>query len=167
MTHRHYALALALSLAAGCGNQAQDGRANDSTTGSEEASSLAAQRVVTVDPRGGATGDACSLETVYFGFDSSELSSQARDAIESAVTCLRANQAQARLHVTGATDPEGTEEYNLALGERRAHAVQAYLTNLGVEPARVTTASVGEEMASGEDEAGWARDRHASTRVSE
>ncbi|HEY8432102.1 MAG TPA: OmpA family protein, partial [Sandaracinaceae bacterium] len=56
-------------------------------------------------------------------------------------------------------DPRGTEEYNLALGERRARAVQSYLQNLGIDASRIHASSMGEEMASGTDEASWARDR--------
>jgi peptidoglycan-associated lipoprotein len=58
------------------------------------------------------------------------------------------------------TDPRGTEEYNLALGERRAQAVTRYLSALGVESS-LKARSVGEEMAAGDEDQGWARDRRA------
>jgi peptidoglycan-associated lipoprotein len=60
--------------------------------------------------------------------------------------------------LTGMTDPRGTEEYNLALGERRAQSAQQYLKSLGTDGS-LSVSSMGEEMASGSDEAGWARDR--------
>ena len=59
------------------------------------------------------------------------------------------------------TDPRGTEEYNLALGDRRARMAANYLIALGARADRVDVRSVGEEQASGTDEAGWARDRRA------
>jgi peptidoglycan-associated lipoprotein len=105
----------------------------------------------------------CVLETVYFAFDSSELDSSARAAIQAAAECYR-GQADPGLSLllTGACDPRGTEEYNLALGERRAQSVRSYLISLGMDGSRVSTTSVGEEMATGTDEAGWARDRNVS-----
>lgn len=101
---------------------------------------------------------ACSLSPVYFAYDSSELDRQARATMESNAQCIQQRNI-ASVRLVGHCDPRGTEEYNLALGERRARQVKSYLQNLGVEPSRVTTASMGEEMASGEDEAGWSRDR--------
>ena len=105
----------------------------------------------------------CVLETVYFAFDSAELDSSARAAIQAAAECYR-GQADPGLSLllTGACDPRGTEEYNLALGERRAQSVRSYLISLGMDGSRVSTTSVGEEMATGTDEAGWARDRNVS-----
>jgi peptidoglycan-associated lipoprotein len=63
----------------------------------------------------------------------------------------------AGVHVTGLTDPRGTEEYNLALGERRAQSAQQYMKSLGID--NVSSSSMGEELASGTEESGWARDR--------
>ncbi|MGB8225060.1 MAG: OmpA family protein [Polyangiales bacterium] len=104
----------------------------------------------------------CALETVYFAFDSSELDSSARSAIQSAVECYRDQNPNVRLLLTGACDPRGTEEYNIALGERRAKSVRSYMSSLGMNAGQISVTSVGEEMATGTDEAGWARDRHTS-----
>jgi peptidoglycan-associated lipoprotein len=105
----------------------------------------------------------CVVETVYFAFDSAELDSSARSALQEAVECYR-GQADPGLSLllTGACDPRGTEEYNIALGERRARSVRSYLVSLGLDSSRISITSVGEEMASGTDEAGWARDRNVS-----
>ena len=65
------------------------------------------------------------------------------------------------VRVVGLTDPRGTEEYNLALGERRARASGDFSRALGVPAQEVEIASVGEELARGQDEAGWAADRRA------
>lgn len=104
----------------------------------------------------------CVLETVYFAFDSSELDSSARAAIEAAVECYRNQNPNVQLLLTGACDPRGTEEYNIALGERRAQSVRGYMTSLGLGGGQISITSVGEEMATGTDEAGWARDRNVS-----
>jgi peptidoglycan-associated lipoprotein len=104
----------------------------------------------------------CVLETVYFAFDSSELDSSARAAIETAVECYRNQNPDVRLLLTGACDPRGTEEYNIALGERRAQSVRGYMSSLGIDSSQISVTSVGEEMATGTDEAGWARDRNVT-----
>ena len=105
----------------------------------------------------------CVLETVYFEFDSSELDGSARSALQEAADCYRGQQDPGlSLLLTGACDPRGTEEYNIALGERRAQSVRSYLISLGVDGSRISITSVGEEMATGTDEAGWARDRNVT-----
>lgn len=100
----------------------------------------------------------CTIDTIYFAFDSDDLSSSARDEIQSNVNCMR-EQGITRMHLTGYTDPQGTEEYNLALGDRRARSVKQFMTSLGIDGANLSASSVGEEMATGEDESGWSRDR--------
>lgn len=119
-----------------------------------------AQRNVQLTPNTPATGETCELRTVYFTFDNAVLDQSSKDGIAAAVDCYRRNGAPANLHLTGATDPRGTEEYNLALGERRAQSVRSYLISLGVESAKIQVSSVGHEMASGTDESGWQRDRN-------
>lgn len=101
---------------------------------------------------------ACNLDTVYFGFDSSTLENSARDAIAKNAQCVR-ERGMSSVKITGFTDPRGTEEYNLALGDRRARAVEQYMQSLGVDKRGLSTASMGEEMSRGEDESGWAQDR--------
>lgn len=105
-----------------------------------------------------ATGGPCSLETVYFGFDSDDLDSQSRDIISRNVRCMQ-QRGIGRVHVTGYTDPRGTEEYNLALGDRRARSVLQYMTSLGASRDSLSASSMGEEMAQGSDEASWRQDR--------
>jgi peptidoglycan-associated lipoprotein len=104
----------------------------------------------------------CAVETVYFEFDSSDLDSSSRASLQEAVECFRGQGSGGSLLLTGAADPRGTEEYNIALGERRAQAVRSYLISLGLSGSDISTTSMGEEMATGTDEAGWARDRNVS-----
>jgi peptidoglycan-associated lipoprotein len=104
------------------------------------------------------TPTACSLSTVYFAYDSSELDGSARNTLESNASCINERDI-ASVTLVGHCDPRGTEEYNLALGERRAQSVEGYLERLGVDGSRLSTRSMGEEMARGTDESSWARDR--------
>lgn len=106
---------------------------------------------------------ACELSPAYYDYDSSTLSDSARDQLSRNATCLRSRKARG-VHLTGLTDPRGTEEYNLALGERRAQSAQQYMKSLGFE-GDVTSSSMGEEQATGTDESGWARDRRVDFKV--
>ncbi len=99
----------------------------------------------------------CTLDSVYFDFDSSTLDAASRDKLSQAAACIKQHGAKA-VHLTGLTDPRGTEEYNLALGDRRAQSAKKYLQSLGVQ-SKLSSSSMGEELATGTDEATWARDR--------
>jgi peptidoglycan-associated lipoprotein len=100
------------------------------------------------------------LAAIYFEFDSSTLSEAARDELERLAAWLT-KHPKARITIEGHTDDRGTDEYNIALGDRRARVIQQYLARLGVEPARLATISYGEERpaASGSDEEAWAQNR--------
>lgn len=102
----------------------------------------------------------CQLQPAYFAFDENTLDDAARQALEADARCVQERSIQA-LTVTGMCDPRGTEEYNMALGDRRARAARDHLQRLGVERRRMQTRSVGEEQATGQDEYGWSRDRRA------
>lgn len=78
------------------------------------------------------------------------------------VAAMAGYKLEGGLMLTGACDPRGTEEYNIALGERRASAVRDYMRALGLNSSRISITSVGEEIATGTDEASWARDRHVA-----
>ncbi len=91
-----------------------------------------------------ATPAAVSLATVIgFEFDSSTLSDDARDKLQQNADWLREDPART-LVIEGHTDQTGTDEYNLALGDRRARAAQDYLLRLGIEPARIEVVTFGE-----------------------
>ncbi len=99
----------------------------------------------------------CSIEPVYFEFDSAEVDRQARRTLEQMYRCLENGEDAVR--VVGFTDPRGTTEYNLALGERRARMVDKVLTTLGMDANRTRIVSKGEEEATGYNEETWAKDR--------
>jgi peptidoglycan-associated lipoprotein len=101
-----------------------------------------------------------SPASVYFDFDSAELSADARAALQSFFD--QAQQVPDRnVRIEGNCDERGTREYNLALGQRRADAAKKYLTDLGLAANRVTTISFGNERprAQGHDEESWKENR--------
>ena len=101
------------------------------------------------------------LGTVYFDFDSSGIRSDARTVLKKNAESLRASGAN--VTIEGHCDERGDEEYNLALGERRANAVKSYLTDLGVSSGQLRTISYGESKpaAVGKDESAWQWNRRA------
>jgi peptidoglycan-associated lipoprotein len=104
----------------------------------------------------------CSLSTVFFEYNSDTIQGDNSRLLEANAECAnRPDNSSRRLVIKGYTDPRGTEEYNLSLGERRALVVKDYLSRLGVDPARIRTFSNGAEYAVGADEGGWSKDRRA------
>jgi peptidoglycan-associated lipoprotein len=100
------------------------------------------------------------LQKIYFNFDSADLSAESRNALSKNAETL-AKQPSVKLRIEGNCDERGSDEYNMALGERRAKAARDYLVNLGVQPDRLSIISYGEEKPAdpGHDEAAWAKNR--------
>ena len=82
-------------------------------------------------------------QRIQFEFDKSELSADARAILDEKVLVFKANPSM-KIYITGHTDAEGTDKYNMALGERRAASAKAYLVSRGVEDDRVILDSKGE-----------------------
>jgi len=97
---------------------------------------------------------------VYFDFDSAVLTPMAQEVVKQKAAWLKDNAAAA-VTLEGNCDERGTNEYNLALGERRAESVRAFLVDLGIAPSRLTTISYGEERPAdpGHNEEAWAKNR--------
>jgi peptidoglycan-associated lipoprotein len=104
-----------------------------------------------------------SLETVYFDFDKSDLRQDTLDVLANNALLLLNKVADAKIRVEGHCDERGTDEYNLALGDRRAKSVANHLIKLGVAADRIATISFGEERPAveGNDEAAWSKNRRA------
>ena len=100
---------------------------------------------------------------VYFGFDRSDVPPSEMPKLQQVATYIK--QGVKNVILAGFTDERGTEEYNRALGERRAEAVRDALISLGASPARIQTVSFGLEMPvdPGHDEAAWAKNRRVET----
>ena len=100
------------------------------------------------------------LDDVFFDFDKSELSAAARASLQKDADWLR-KWPSTKVTVEGHADARGTNEYNLALGERRAASIRDYLATLGVVVARVGVVSKGEEepVCREENETCWAKNR--------
>ncbi|MFC5698114.1 peptidoglycan-associated lipoprotein Pal [Pseudomonas sp. GCM10022186] len=156
------ALALAMAVAVGCSSKGGEG------AGSGEGA---------VDPNAGYNAGGSGVDgsmseeaalraitTFYFEYDSSDLKPEAMRALDVHAKDLKANGN--RVVLEGHTDERGTREYNMALGERRAKAVQRYLVLQGVSPAQLELVSYGEErpVATGNDEQSWAQNRRVELR---
>lgn len=98
--------------------------------------------------------------SIYFDFDRSELKPEARANLTKKAAWLRAHP-EFSVRIEGHCDERGTNEYNLALGERRANAAFKFLNALGVSGNRITTVSYGEERPAdpGHNESAWAKNR--------
>jgi peptidoglycan-associated lipoprotein len=99
---------------------------------------------------------------IYFDFDKSNISGEQRERIEKDASILKSNPGL-RVRIEGNCDERGTNEYNMALGERRATSARKYMVNLGVESYRIETISYGEEkpLLYGHGELSWAQNRRA------
>ncbi len=97
---------------------------------------------------------------IYFDFDRSELKPEAQLALKNKAMWLEKNPEYS-VRIEGHCDERGTNEYNLALGERRANAAADFLTSLGISGDRIRTISYGEERPAdpGHNETAWARNR--------
>ena len=100
-------------------------------------------------------------ENIYFAFDKSDLTDESKSTLREKANWLRANGGYS-VNISGNCDERGTAEYNLALGERRAHAAKKFLMGLGISDNRLATISYGEErpVAPGHNEEAWAKNRN-------
>lgn len=102
------------------------------------------------------------LQRIHFDFDKSDIKPEYEPALKGNAEWLKKNSGK-NIVIEGHCDERGTNEYNIALGDRRANASRRYLSNLGVADGRLSTVSYGEEraMASCHDESCWWQNRRA------
>ncbi len=100
------------------------------------------------------------LETIYFEYDADALRDDARATLDSKLPLLNLNSSL-RVRISGHCDERGSDEYNIALGRRRAETAKKYLTDRGIDPSRIETASFGRERPAmqGESEDAWSKNR--------
>src|SRR3954447_15660662 len=100
------------------------------------------------------------IADAFFEYNEASLSADAQTALTNSATWLKKN-SQYKLLIEGHCDERGTEQYTLALGDRRANQAKEYLVTLGVDAGRIRTVSYGEERPfdPGHDESAWAKNR--------
>lgn len=105
-------------------------------------------------------------ERVYFAYDQDDVSDDQKGVLEAKVPLLLANPLL-RIRVGGHTDERGSDEYNMALGQRRAASVRRFLVSRGVEESRIDVVSFGRDrpLIAGVDEDTWARNRRAEFEI--
>ncbi len=105
-------------------------------------------------------------DRVFFAFDKSALTKDAHGTLDRQAAWLK-QYMQNNVQVAGNCDDRGTEEYNIALGQRRANAARDYLVAKGVAGSRISTISYGKDRptAMGDNEQAWAQNRNAITSV--
>lgn len=103
---------------------------------------------------------------IHFAFDSSELSNQAQEVLKAKAKVLKKNP-ELNIVIEGHCDERGTDEYNMALGERRARAAYEYLILLGVDADRMNLVSYGEErpLVEGHNEEVWSKNRRDEFKI--
>jgi peptidoglycan-associated lipoprotein len=111
-------------------------------------------------PQGKDAALKAGLDKVFFDFDAHTLSPAARETLAKNAEVLK-KQKGGKVQIEGHCDELGSDEYNLALGEKRAKAAQQYLVGMGIQPSRLSTISYGKEKPAdpGHDEAARAKNR--------
>lgn len=137
--------------------------AYDLTVTNPDGDKAVLRRAVSIS--GATIGASCRHLVVHFDYNSSELRGDGASTLSAQADCLRS--ARGNVRIEGHCDERGTTEYNIALGERRAHAVQRYLVGQGVSPGRISTVSYGEERPAvrGVDESAWQQNRRAELQL--
>jgi peptidoglycan-associated lipoprotein len=139
-----------------------DASTSIATKGDPNATASANISPVVLAPKNDDALAAGLTRVIYFDFDSFVVKDEFRSAVDGHAKLLTANKGK-KVIVEGHTDERGGREYNLALGQKRAEAVQKSLTLLGVSAEQIEAVSFGEERAalSGSGEEAWAKNRRA------
>ena len=108
-----------------------------------------------------------SLQDIHFNFDQYDLDEDSRNTLRKNASYLKANSSEV-VEIQGHCDERGTNNYNVALGERRAHSTKMYLVSQGVSARRIHTISYGEEkpFCFDSNASCWGKNRRAHFRVS-
>jgi peptidoglycan-associated lipoprotein len=141
--------------------QAKEPSVKEEAVGSQSSKGAPAEiKEETIGQEAKAPAPESALATVYFDFDSAVLTQASRDILNKNAGILQKNNTM-KIKIEGNCDERGSDEYNLALGERRAKSAMNYLVTLGIKPDRLSIISYGEEKPAdqGHDEAAWAKNR--------
>lgn len=109
------------------------------------------------------SGNAMGMQTVFFPYDSFEIVGENKETLKNNAKILKDNPTVA-IQIEGHCDERGGIQYNLALGEKRAAAIQQQLAAAGIAKSRVTTISMGKEkpLVAGSGEEAWAKNRRGN-----
>jgi peptidoglycan-associated lipoprotein len=147
-------------LAVGCASKKPENTQDDAAAAGANANNSGLTLNLNGDSDSSTAG---GLQTIYFGFDSSNLDDATKDTMKANAEFLKTN-ATVDVQVEGHCDERGGRQYNLALGERRAKAVRDHLVALGVESKRISVISYGNErpVSEGHDESSWSKNRRGN-----
>lgn len=172
------ALALAVALAFGTGCAIFGGGGEEEQDLSSEESSFSEGTSESGSGDGMGDGSSMSgsevdeervteLEPIYFDFDRAVIRDDQLSTMRENVQAVKEHEQWRTIVIEGHTDERGSEEYNLALGERRANAAKQYLVDAGVDASRLDTVSFGESKPAvqGHDESAWKWNRRAEFRI--
>jgi len=171
MSIRNFLLmSVALVSLTACGNSEDENTMDTSMTGMQ-GSELSGSEMGMAPVNGVMPGTQQDLvvnvgDRVFFGYDQSDLSYEARTTLERQAAWMKQYPA-VTVTIEGHADERGTREYNLALGERRASSVRSYLMSLGVDANRINTISYGKERPAVPEStaAAWSQNRRGVTVV--
>ena len=162
---------LLILFVAACASKPKDAADSSGSGSSSDSSSVEEGTITETSGSGIISGSQEDLivnvgDRVFFGYDSSDLDSDALELLQDQVAWLKQN-SNVSVTIEGHCDERGTREYNLALGEKRAQAVKNYLIGLGISPDRVSTVSYGKERPAvvGSNDGAWAQNRRSVTIV--
>jgi peptidoglycan-associated lipoprotein len=150
----------AMIILAGCSSKSAVSTDDTSGAGYGSGKGDGAGAGVSVEDMGQGGRAGSVVGDIFFDFDSSALSSEAQQQLSQNAAWLQKHPGSA-VTIEGHCDERGTDEYNIALGERRADAARSYLVNLGVAGGSLSTVSFGEERPfdPGHNEEAWAKNR--------
>jgi peptidoglycan-associated lipoprotein len=122
------------------------------------------RQIVPADNQKSPVQQTAPSSVVYFGFDSYVLTTESGNTLQSNYNKLASRPT---IQIEGHCDEQGSSEYNLSLGEKRAKAAQNYLVTLGYPSARISTISFGKERPAspGHDEDSWAKNRRDELKI--
>lgn len=149
-----------------CDAACRQRRADSIAAADAEKARLAAEAAAREREAAAARARSTLTATIYFDYDASDIRGDARSALDAKLPILRANSGVS-IRISGHADERGSDQYNDALGQRRAAATKRYLTDNGIDAARITIVSYGEQRpaATGTDESAWSRNRRAEFEI--
>lgn len=154
---------MALALVVGCATKKKTDTSVESTPLAPGVDSQALSTPMSFDATGSDSGKIDGLQSINFDLDKSNLGGESKKKIQGNADWMKSH-AGVKLQIEGHCDARGSAEYNVALGERRANSVKAYMVSLGVAADRLSTISYGKDkpLVNGDDESAYAKNRRAN-----